>query len=199
KTVLDLEALANHRGSTFGALGLPPQPSQKDFEAGLWMSLKDLKANQVFMEAESRRIGKLSIPTFLFKRMKVGRKILIESPFTLRLKRLLKDYTTGLDKDAVNTLITRSESIRQTMGNVGSANLIELLEKDDLNEFVEVLLHKYYDPLYLKHLKKAGPFELNLTNQDPAQTAEKIADYISSSSAVSSRPTLTDKLKIQQS
>src|SRR5262249_50005339 len=83
--VLNLEALANHRGSVFGGLGLGQQPTQKNFDACLWKQLRELDLSKpVVVEAESRKVGKLSLPPFVHRRIENGPTILVTSSLSAR-------------------------------------------------------------------------------------------------------------------
>jgi tRNA 2-selenouridine synthase len=91
--VLNLEKCAHHKGSAFGAIGETPQPSNEQFEnnlAGIWMTLDFGKP--VWIEDESRFIGKLSVPETLYQRMQESKTICLEIPKRLRIKRLVRDY-----------------------------------------------------------------------------------------------------------
>ncbi|MCA9801174.1 MAG: tRNA 2-selenouridine(34) synthase MnmH [Cyanobacteria bacterium HKST-UBA02] len=185
--VCDLESLANHRGSTFGALGLAPQPSQKDFEARLWCLLEKCQADTLILEAESRKIGRLALPNFLYKRIKTGRKILIEAPMASRVSRLLEIYCQGIDKANVIHMVEKSAPIKEKLGGERTRALIDRLKSDDLEGFVEMLLLEYYDPLYAKHLAGAGPFELTVDSRETSKAAEAIAEHLSNSQMDSSQ------------
>ena len=91
--VLDLEGLANHRGSVFGSIGLGQQPSQKRLESLIFAKLKSFGAGKVIViEGESRRIGRLFVPEVICRGMKVGKRVLIYAPIEVRVKRLVKVY-----------------------------------------------------------------------------------------------------------
>src|SRR5262249_33796033 len=75
-SVLNLEALANHRGSVFGGMGLGDQPTQKNFDASLWLELRKFGKEPVFMEAEGRKIGRISLPDCIVDRIASGHKVL---------------------------------------------------------------------------------------------------------------------------
>ncbi|HMO23827.1 MAG TPA: tRNA 2-selenouridine(34) synthase MnmH, partial [Candidatus Melainabacteria bacterium] len=75
--VLDLEAIANHRGSIFGGIGLGEQPTQKNFDGYLWERLRTFSGDCVFLEAESRKIGSVRLPEFLMERIKYGARVLL--------------------------------------------------------------------------------------------------------------------------
>ncbi len=92
--VLDLEALACHRGSVLGAMPDAPQPSQKRFDSLVWQRLRGLDPGRpVFVESESRKIGQLRVPELLHERMRASRNCFwVEMPDAARIELLLEDY-----------------------------------------------------------------------------------------------------------
>lgn len=92
--VLDLEALASHRGSVLGALPGAPQPSQKRFDSLVWQQLRGFDPGRpVFVESESRKIGQLRLPERLHERMRASERCLwIDMPDAARIELLLEDY-----------------------------------------------------------------------------------------------------------
>ena len=106
---IDLEGLANHRGSNFGGLG--PQPAQKGFESRLAAALLDVDRDRpLFLEAESNAIGDILIPPSLWAAMKRGRVITLEAPLTARAAHLVRAYP-DLMEDA-GLLARRIDSLR---------------------------------------------------------------------------------------
>lgn len=91
--VLNLEEMANHRGSAFGAVGLGGSRSQKDFEALLFFALLDLQeAPYLLVEGEGKKIGPVLLPDFLYHAMQEGQHILLEASLDVRVERILKEY-----------------------------------------------------------------------------------------------------------
>ena len=97
---IDLESLANHKGSVFGSQG-QKQPSQKLFETLIYDKLVNLKTNEpIFVEAESNKIGNLHIPKEFWKLMKSAPQIELSATLEKRAKFLVDEYseiTTDLD------------------------------------------------------------------------------------------------------
>ncbi len=92
--ILDLEGLANHRGSALGAAALGPQPSQKLFESRLASALRVLDpARRVWVEAESSRVGEVQVPAALWKAMKAAPRLEVTLPLPARVQRILADYS----------------------------------------------------------------------------------------------------------
>lgn len=168
--VIDLEALANHRGSAFGKQ-LTPQPSQIDFENAL--AIEFIKAApRVFVEDESRMIGKLKLPVSLQHKMKSAPVLLLEAPLDRRIERIFAEYIVEQSRRLKQTGIDNAEAlarhramfldavdaIRKRLGGVGHREIRELMidafEAQENNDFtrhriwIERLLVDYYDPMY---------------------------------------------------
>lgn len=131
--VLDLEKLANHRGSVFGALGLGRQPSQKDFDSLLWLGLRKLEEDKydgiVFCEAEGKTIGRLRLPAFLYKRLQRAPQILVTGTMAARCERVVSAYSAGgegkpsTDKLWGEDKIGNSSELKQ--GAAGGSDFLE--------------------------------------------------------------------------
>jgi tRNA 2-selenouridine synthase len=147
--VLDLEGLARHRGSLLGALPDLPQPTQKAFDTELACVLSKFDpARPVFIEAESRRIGFVSLPESLLNAFRAGRCVRIDAPIETRVKFLLEDYGHLFDapqyfKGQLAKLIGLHS--RQTIERWHA--LIEAGERARL--FTE-LVEQHYDPAYAR-------------------------------------------------
>lgn len=157
--VLDLEALAAHRGSVLGAVPGTPQPSQKGFETQLFDTLAKFDlSRRIWVEAESRRIGRITVPEPLLQRLRESPVVEIAATREARLAYLLRDYA-WLGDDA--------QGFSDKLGT-----LRELLPKDtlalwqawalqrNLPPLFEALMTQHYDPLYArsqgKHLQRLG-------------------------------------------
>ena len=172
--VLDLEGLSEHRGSLFGALGLSSQPTQKNFEGRLWEELSMLEAGVVFIEAESRKIGKLSLPDCIMTRIEKGRKILVTGTMPARVKRLMECYTPDNDQSLVHEALKILPSLTDRVGKQVVADLTELAAKGSFAELVERLLDAYYDPIYDKHIAKCQPYDFEVNSDDSRAAGENI-------------------------
>jgi tRNA 2-selenouridine synthase len=147
--VLDLEALACHKGSLLGALPGQPQPTQKGFETNLATVLDTFVTDQpVFVEAESRRIGKLSLPTPLIERMRAAPCVEIQATPAARLDYLLRDYAyLGDDGPA---LAERLDALRERHGREVVERWQGWARAKQLRELFGELATLHYDPLYAK-------------------------------------------------
>ncbi len=148
EAVIDLEALAAHKGSAFGALDRLPQPSQEMFENLLATALQQhAKAARIWMEDESQRIGLINIPIVLFRQMRTKPVFFLDVPFEERLDFLVKEYG-GFEKEKLVNAIIR---IKKRLGGLETKTAINFLLEDDVKECFRILL-KYYDKLYAKGL-----------------------------------------------
>lgn len=146
--VIDLECLAKHRGSTYGMLGMEPQPSSEQFENDLALQLHELNIERpVWIEDESRCIGACYIPNLIFKQMAHAPFILIESSFEERVERLVADYGHASAED----LILASKRISKRLGSQRTKEIIEAIQQHRLKEAI-ILALQYYDSAYTHSL-----------------------------------------------
>ncbi len=177
KQTIDLEALANHKGSSFGGLGNPPPPSQEQFENELAMQWRGLDLNRpVWMEDESQKIGARLVPHPLWQQMRHSPVIFLDMPIELRIQRLLREYGE-YDK------ILLEQSIFKLKKRLGGQNLnraLEELNSNRLDHCCEILLQRYYDKSYHHGLSKREQnniYYLPVTSNDAEQNAVKILEY----------------------
>ncbi len=150
-SIIDLEDLACHKGSAFGALGQKPQPTQEMFENLLATQLSPLSSipsTSTFIEDESQRIGNLIIPQSLWKQMRNSPVYFLDIPFEERLNYIIKDYG-NFEKDKLVNAIIR---IQTRLGGLETKNAINHLLENNIRECFAILL-KYYDKWYSKGLK----------------------------------------------
>lgn len=144
---LDLEQLAQHRGSLLGNLPQEPQPSQKMFDSRLWDALRRLDPKRpVFVEAESKKIGSITLPDALLERIRAGRCILIEAPMHARVLLLMEDYAHFLRDPAL--LGQRLAPLVALHGHNVIEHWKELAAQGKWETLVEALLTEHYDPAY---------------------------------------------------
>jgi len=145
--VLDLEALAAHRGSVLGNLPDRPQPSQKMFESLLLDALSALKPSApVFVEGESKKIGQLQVPEALIARMRASPCILLEAGLETRVDLLLEEYRHFLQDRAM--LEKQLDCLVALHGRERIAEWKALAARGAWREFVTRLLVEHYDPAY---------------------------------------------------
>ena len=171
--VLDMEKLAQHRGSLLGNLPDQKQPAQKMFETRLWDALRLFDTGRpVFVEAESRKIGVLSIPTCLLERIRQAECIAIETAMPARVKLLMADYSHFLND--VDLLKHTLAPLVELHGHAVIEQWHETALRGEWAALIADLLSRHYDPAYLRstannfpHLKEAR--RLNLTTLDETE------------------------------
>jgi len=176
--VVDLEGLANHRGSAFGALGLEPQPGQKYFEALLWDRLDQLRNSPYLLtEGESLHIGRLVVPKRFHHAMQTETSLWLEAPLDYRVDVILNDYPALNDlRDAFESPIL---ALKERLGKVVVNELLALLHRGEWRQLVRELMVRYYDPLY-SHTLPARRSELKFDSFDEGidQIREEISTQI---------------------
>ncbi len=177
--VLDLETLAQHRGSVLGNLPHQTQPSQKGFDTSLLQTLQRFDpALPVYVEAESNKIGRLVLPPALNDALHVSECIVLETVPEARIRLLLEDYQHFVDEP--ETLIKQLQVLHQFHGGKQIENWNELIRAGKFGTLVSQLLELHYDPSYLralgKHytrLEQAEKLSLDDLSSDAMQTAAK--------------------------
>ena len=164
--VLDLEGLANHKGSAFGALGEKPQPSQEMFENMLAEALAVIQSQMtgervdanndqatainnstIWLEDESQRIGNLQIPMPFWENMRSSPIRFVDIPFEKRLDYLTIEYGRFEKEKLVNAVMR----IQKRLGGLETKNAVNHLLENNHKECFRILL-TYYDKWYLKGL-----------------------------------------------
>jgi len=144
---LDLEALAAHKGSVLGALPNTPQPSQKAFETRLSEALAALDPTRpVYVEAESRKIGRIALPNALIDTMRNADCLELAPTPEVRLRYLLDDYAY-LGQDPQD-LCAQLERLRGFIDNAALERWQQWAQEGNLPELFAELLTRHYDPLY---------------------------------------------------
>lgn len=175
--VIDLEGIANHKGSAFGNIGMPPQPGQEMFEnllaKELRKSLESQPESPVWLEDESQRIGLVNIPGELWKTMRQSPVYFLDIPFEERLKHIVQEYGQ-LDPEKLADAIGR---ISQKLGNLNAKTAILLLNEGKITESFDILL-KYYDKHYFKSLHNREGINSLLQTVDCKSVTPENADQL---------------------
>jgi tRNA 2-selenouridine synthase len=154
--VLDLEGLAQHRGSLLGALLDIPQPSQKYFESLLVEKFQQFDPKEaVWVEAESNKIGQIYIPQSLWQKMQQAEGFEIQMPLAQRIEHLLAEYPH---------LVTHPEVLKDKLQQLKfryGKQLIEewnrLIDTQQWELFIGLLLEQHYDPSYRHSVHRCYP------------------------------------------
>lgn len=151
EAVIDLEGIAGHKGSAFGRIGLPVQPSSEMFENMLGVKLYSVSekypTKNIWLEDESQRIGSVNIPQTLWQNIRKNKVYFLDIPFEQRLQYLVKTYGE-LDAKELEDAIVR---IQKKLGGLEAKTAIAYLKEKDIYSCFSILL-KYYDRLYKKSL-----------------------------------------------
>ena len=165
--VLDLEGLANHRGSVLGLVPGSPQPGQKQFDSRVWDALRRFDpARTVWIESESKKVGELRVPEALVERMRESPCLRVELPLDARVALLMEDYDFFV-KD-VPAFCERLDALRALRGNEVIKGWQEAAKAGRIEDVVRELLVKHYDPVYLQSMQR------NFTGFDAAPTLEAL-------------------------
>lgn len=151
QAVIDLEFLASHKGSAFGNINMPPQPTQEMFENKLAIELYHFskRARQpIWLEDESQRIGDVNIPFGFYQKMRQSPLFFMDIPFESRLSYIVQDYGKGDIEKLVNAIIR----IQKRLGGLEAKNAIQCLMDGDIRGCFSILL-RYYDKWYLKGME----------------------------------------------
>ncbi|HMR62999.1 MAG TPA: tRNA 2-selenouridine(34) synthase MnmH [Anaerolineae bacterium] len=152
--VIDLEGLAHHKGSAFGALGEVPQPAQQQFENELAMQWADLQPQRpVWLEDESRHIGRLAIPEALWTQMRAASVLCLDVPLEQRVDYLMAEYGRFNRDDLRQAILC----LTKRLGPQISQQALEALAEDDLATCCQLLLQSYYDKTYAYGLAQRQP------------------------------------------
>jgi tRNA 2-selenouridine synthase len=150
--VVDLEAIAGHRGSIFGAIGLGEGHTQKTFDALLFTRLSEIRGFPYFIiEAESKRIGRVVQPAELLEKKGTGYHLYLDASINRRVTRIVNEYVAPYSKEPwfkekVQNGLTM---IGKRMKNIHLQNEIHLsFSEENWDNLIQILLEDYYDPRY---------------------------------------------------
>jgi tRNA 2-selenouridine synthase len=166
--VLDLEDLAAHRGSVLGAVPGVEQPSQKFFDSLLLERLRKFDPDQpVWLEAESKKIGRLQLPPVLYERMHASPRFDIEVPLAARVRLWREDYPNLAREPA--ELVRLMEPLKPLIGGQELEEWRVLAAQRAVDELFARVMQRYYDPLYERSTARnydAGPSPVHIAIDD---------------------------------
>jgi tRNA 2-selenouridine synthase len=181
--VIDLEALAHHKGSAFGMLGQEPQPTQEHFENVLWDALRRIdRAKPLWLEDESRKIGRVLLPAPLYAGLRSAMVLFLELPQSVRVQRLVMDYG-AYPKEELAAAVQR---IAKRIGPQHAKAALEALKNGDLATVARITLD-YYDKTYAYGLSQRDAsrvVKLPAQTHDLRALAQRLKEH-----AVASAPT----------
>lgn len=162
---IDLEGLANHRGSAFGEFETP-QPSPIDFENSLACNYIQIKNKTVIFEDESRTIGRLVIPEKFYNRIISSEIVIINEPIDVRVDHIYEEYVHDALVNQTNDDLKRklSDQLSKISKRLGRDNFIKINEqlqiafqkdsRESHHIWIHELLTNYYDKMYYYQLEK---------------------------------------------
>ncbi len=188
---LDLEALAAHRGSLFGAEPGREQPSQKGFESALCAALSRLDLQRpIVLEAESSRIGALTIPPALWRPMTTAPRIELCIPAPARAQHVAAGYGGWLND--LGDLRQRVERMPRHHSRAVRDHWMSLAKSGDAEAFALALIEAHYDPTYRRATDAGGPTIARLRlNQLTPEALGRAADTLVSLPTLSRGPAMT--------
>jgi tRNA 2-selenouridine synthase len=144
--VVDLEGLANHRGSAFGGIGQRMQPTTEQFENCLFGQLSNLDASQsIWVEDEGNRIGSVVVPPAFYRLMRHSPAVFMDSSPAQRVKNLIGDYGNLPIVELAGSI----NNIRKRLGPQNADEALESLDVGNVARAIEIVL-AYYDKTYMK-------------------------------------------------
>jgi tRNA 2-selenouridine synthase len=148
--VIDLEGLANHKGSVFGGLGQPAQPSTEQFQNDLFEALHQLDpARRIWIEDESIAVGKIFLPSPFWQTMCESPLVVVSVPREVRLKRLTEEYGSA-DRDEFAKAL---QGITKKLGGQNYNAAIKELTLNNMSAAIDIILN-YYDKAYANSLAR---------------------------------------------
>ncbi|MGX6979181.1 tRNA 2-selenouridine(34) synthase MnmH [Vagococcus elongatus] len=170
--ILDIEGCANHRGSLLGSVGLSEPHSQKMFESLLFEAGRSWQNGEVvFVEGESRRIGKVVMPSSLADAIQQGKKIFINASLDYRVAQICREY---VDKAELAELIDALDNLKKVINESRVSQLQAQLRAGETEAVIETLLTAYYDPRYSYRKKN---YDYSFTNLNAPDTAKAILKW----------------------
>ena len=170
--IIDLEGLANHKGSVFGGIGQLPQPTTQQFQNDLLDEILDFdKSKNVWIEGESQSVGRVFLPVPLWDSMNTAKCIELIVPRAARINRLVREYGTleaQLMENAIRSLIKR-------LGDQKMKGILQVYVENNLYEVADKLLD-YYDQTYMhsRNLYKRKLTEIKLPDGQADSNAQII-------------------------
>ncbi len=169
---IDLEGMAKHRGSLFGAVGLKPV-TQKMFESRLWSRLKELEYEPVvFIEGEARKIGEIFVPEKIFEKIQKSSHVQITASIDIRSKRIVRDYFTHNEDKEIKRIINK---LKVVLTNKKVEELYQLIDKKKYELVAKILLEDYYDLQY-NHALENREYIKTICSDDVNDTVKKLEE-----------------------
>ncbi|MFM7823567.1 MAG: tRNA 2-selenouridine(34) synthase MnmH [Bacteroidota bacterium] len=175
QAVIDLEAIANHKGSAFGLLGRGQQPSNEQFENRLALKLRSYEVGEwIWVENESRTIGCCALPEAFYNQMRKSPVVELNVSLEVRMQRITQEYGSF----SIEELTFCSEKVKKRLGPQHLKMALELLHGGDFQGWLRILM-EYYDKQYSygnQQRDSSSIFSLDTNMQDIDLLAQKIIE-----------------------
>ena len=175
--IIDLEGLAHHKGSSFGALGEAHQPFVEQFENDLFEAFRNIDPKRrVWIEDESQSIGRVYIPRGFWKQMRQALLLILDIPKQERIQYLVKSYAQFSEESLVEAFVR----IRKRLGGQHIKTALSAIETKDYAKATDIAL-KYYDKAYLFGVKKRADCQkkhLEVSKIEPEDIADKLLRFM---------------------
>jgi len=179
--VIDMEGLANHKGSAFGSLGQKPQPSTEHFANMLFDEWKSKDPERlVWLEDESRNIGSVFLPEEYYSNMQEAPAIVLMMDIKTRMPRLLEEYSEFPEDSLINGI----QRISKRLGGDNTKEAISAIRSGDIAKAIEITL-AYYDKAYMYGLKRKTPSKVILIKTDTDNIIENASKVLEASGKIS--------------
>jgi tRNA 2-selenouridine synthase len=174
ENVIDLERLANHKGSAFGSLGEPPQPSTEQFANDIFTIWSALDQRPVWLEDESRNIGTVFLPEGFYANMQGSPTIVLKMDVATRLPGLIDEYS-GFSPEMLRQSVAK---ISRRLGGDNTTDAMKAIDRGDIAKAIEISL-RYYDKTYLHSIsrkEKSKIIYIETDTDDIEVNAAKVLD-----------------------
>lgn len=175
-SIMDLEGLAGHRGSVFGGIGNVKPVNQKTFDSRIYPVLKQIQgADALVIEAESKRIGKITVQDQIMAAKEKGFHIMVEASVPTRVQRIVEEYQPHQYKEFIYESLYK---IEQKLPTEVRVSIYDALEINDYHTVTSLLLEYYYDPRYQYSTDQYEGSFYKVNSDDLDHAARKIYRYI---------------------
>jgi tRNA 2-selenouridine synthase len=175
--ILDLEGLANHKGSAFGGLGEEEQPTTQQFQNNILAEMANFDLDRtIWIESESSTVGRVYLPEELWQQMNNATVLAIDVPRESRIAHIVKQY----GEFSADELSGKINQLQENLGDANVKSIVNLVEAGNLHGAVDLLL-KYYDKSYgysASKFKTKKPICVNLPTDDRKESAEILINKI---------------------
>ncbi len=172
-SVMDLEKMADHKGSFFGGLCEKKKQSQKRLESEIYEKISDEKTRYVIVESESKRIGDIYLPEEVYNSILNGYHLLVDTSMENRVKIIMEDYASASKEELKSCL----DKVGRYISKERYEEYSNLLEEGKLDKLSEILMEKYYDPLYDQSINKYD-YEDEIFYKTIDEAADRVVNYL---------------------